>query len=109
MDRPKLCVLSTVKTYLNVTSEIRSKKSGLFIALIEPYLVVGTQTSARWIRSLMQKSGINIESFKAHSTRRASTPAARSKGLSIEKINESIGWSKKSQLFAKHYNRRIIK
>lgn len=108
-QRPKLCVFSTLKVYLKQTESIREKEPYLFISYKKPHKVVGTQTLARWIKAIMKKAGINTEMFTAHSTRHASTSAAFARGLSINLIKENVGWSKKSEVFARHYNRPINK
>ena len=107
-DRPKLCVVNAIKKYLDRTKNIRGKETRLFISIVSPHVAVGTQTLARWIKTMMNRAGVDVEMFKAHSTRHAATSAAFTRGLSIDKIKESADWSEKSQMFAKHYNRTIV-
>lgn len=45
--------------------------------------------------------------FSAHSTRHAATSAAYVKGISLETIRRTAGWSQGSQMFARVYNRPI--
>jgi len=52
----------------------------------------------------MKDAGINTETFKAHSTRSASTTAATVKGLSFEEIQKCANWTNKST-FQKFYYR----
>ena len=108
-QNPKLCVFSTLKEYLRRTKHLRQKDSYLFISYEKPHLSVSTQTIARWIKSIMFKAGIDTSTFKAHSTRHASTSAAKAAGVDIETIKNTADWSPKSQVFAKHYDRTIIK
>ncbi|KYB24806.1 hypothetical protein TcasGA2_TC032277 [Tribolium castaneum] len=49
-------------------------------------------------------AGINTSIFSAHSTRHASSSAALRKGISLDVIHKTAGWSEKSQTFAKTYN-----
>ena len=106
---PKICVYSTIKHYMERTKELRTENSYLFISYVNPHVSVGTQTLARWIKTVLEKAGIDISMFKAHSTRHASTSAALAKGVDLETINKSVGWSEKSSVFAKFYNRSIVK
>lgn len=54
----------------------------------------------------MQEAGIDILLFKPHSTRSASTSAALSKGVNIDVIFQTAGWSLEDT-FAKYYNKAI--
>lgn len=51
--------------------------------------------------------GIDTDIFKGHSTRHAATSAAFKAGTSVEKIREAAGWSAKSNVFTKFYNRPV--
>ena len=61
---------------------------------------------ARWIKDILAMAGININIYKAHSTRSASTSKAESLGLSIEEIVEQGNWSSKTT-FEKFYRKSI--
>ena len=71
-----LCVFSTLKEYLQRTETLRVTGSQLLISFQKPHKAVSRDTISRWIRTVMQLSGINLDVYKAHSTRAASVSAA---------------------------------
>ena len=79
----------------------------LLVSFKKPHKEVNSQTISRWLKMVMEKAGID-KSFTAHSTRHASTPKARLKGLNISTIKGTAGWSKaSSSTFAKFYDRPV--
>lgn len=109
-ERPDLCIANTVIQYLKVSANLRDKNSKhLFIAINKPHKEVSSQTISRWIKIVLQKCGIDINVFSAHSTRYASSLAAFASGLDLETIRNAAGWSDRSSVFAKFYNRPISK
>lgn len=107
-DKPSLCVVTALNRYLQVTQNLRGQENSLFISIKKPHASVGSQTIARWIKRVLQKSGIDVSVFKAHSVRHATTSAAFAKGVSFDTIKRTAGWTNKSQVFAKFYNRPIV-
>ena len=99
-----LCPVVTLKAYEERTRERRSNPncSQLFIALIRPYNPVTSSTIARWIKSVLTKSGINTDIFKAHSVRSAATSAAANAGVTTNDILKAADWSSES-VFQKFY------
>ena len=69
------CVYETLEYYLNVTAKLRSSTK-LFVSYIKPCGAVTASTIERWIKTLLEKAGINTKQFSAHSTRIASTSKA---------------------------------
>ena len=109
-ENPKLCVYNCIKTYIEKTESLRGNNNKyLFLSIIEPFKSIGAQTIARWIKTVMSDAGIDVSIFKSHSTRHASTSAALLKGVDLETIKNTAGWSEKSKVFAKFYNRPILK
>ena len=106
-EKPKLCVYSCLKLYIQRSQDLREEKSYLFIELKNPHKVVKSNTISRWIKTTLSKAGINTSVYTAHSTRSASTSKASSKGIDFDIIRKSASWSLKSQVFAKFYNRKI--
>lgn len=102
-----LCVVTTLMSYLDRTQSIRDNEKYLFLTHRKPFHRASTQTISRWVKDVMKSSGININKFKSHSTRHASTSAFFRAGLSIDSIKEAAGWSRKSMVFAKFYNRPL--
>ena len=53
------------------------------------------------------KAGIDVEIFKAHSTRAASCSRAKNDGIPIENILRTAGWANNST-FEKFYDKIIV-
>lgn len=109
-DQPNLCAASTLRAYLRRTSEFRTEKNKthLFLAYKKPHQEATTQTISRWMKVIMEESGLDTTHFKPHSTRHASTSAAARRGTNIETIMKTAGWTPNSRVFANFYNRPII-
>lgn len=102
-----LCPCICIDRYLLLTKEFRSEKNDqLLLSFQKPYKPVGTETIARWIKSLLAKAGVDISRFSAHSTRAASTSAAAATHLPIDDILKAAGWSN-TTTFGKHYKKSI--
>ena len=105
-NNPALCTASALGTYLEKTKPVRTCDN-LFISYVAPHEPVTVQTISRWIKLSLQASGVSKE-FSAHSTRYAATSKAARLGVNIETIKQTAGWSKKSETFARFYNRPFI-
>lgn len=107
-DNPSLCVAKTLDRYLQVTQSLRGQENRLFIATRKPFLAVSSQTLARWIKKVLLKSGIDVLIFTAHSVRHAATSIAFAKGISLDTIRKTAGWTDSSRVFARFYNKSVI-
>ena len=103
----RLCVVQRLKSYINRTKELRATSSKLFSSYIKPFKPVRKDTIARWIKSVLKVSGVDIDKFSTHSCRSASTSRNQLAGLSLPDIMRSAGWSNAST-FAKHCSKPII-
>jgi Phage integrase family len=101
-----LCIQNTIVEYLNRTLEFRAHDE-LLLSFNQPHNPVSNQTVSRWLKEILKRAGINIDVFKAHSFRGASTSKAYSKGLSISDIFNRAGWENNSTCFARFYNRTV--
>ena len=99
-----ICAASALQNYLERTKEIRKDVRNLFISFRKPHGVVSTQTISRWIKTMLEKCGIDTSIFSAYSTRHASTSTAKNKGISIVQIKKTAGWTEKSKTFAQFYD-----
>ena len=105
---PRLCVFSYTEEYIRRTHFLRTQgNTQLFISFACPYKPVHTSTTSRWIKTVMQEAGIDIDSYKAHSTRAASTSAALQNGVPMDTILQTAGWSSEATL-ARYYNKEIL-
>lgn len=107
-ENARLCVASTLETYLERTRLLRDSETKLFISFKKPFKTVSSQTLSRWIKNTLNISGIDTNIFSAYSTRHASTSTAKREGVSIDAIKKAVGWSDKSCTFARFYNRKLI-
>lgn len=90
------------------TNNLRdAQATNLLITFKKPYKNASTQSIARWVKTVLGRCGINTDIFSAHSTRHAATSAAARRGITIDTIKNSAGWSRKSEVFAKFYNRPL--
>ena len=106
-DNPNICVVTTLKAYLDRTSALRGGAQQLFVSYSKPFKPVSRDTISRWVKTVMQKSGIDVNLFKPHSTRAAATSKAFLKSVPLEHILSVAGWSS-SDTFAKFYKKPVI-
>jgi hypothetical protein len=103
---PKLCVVTNLTAYLQKTSHCRQDPS-LFISCQKPYRAVTRDTISRWCKQMMAAAGIDTNKFCTHSSRSAASSSAHTKGVSLNLICRSAGWSSE-KTFARHYHKTII-
>ena len=99
-----LCIYRAMTEYLKRTNDLRGGDGQLFISYTKPHKKVCAETVARWIRSTMGMAGINVEDYKAHSVRSATTSKASGLGVPIEEIMRTVGWTN-ARTFATHYKK----
>ncbi|XP_014206022.1 uncharacterized protein LOC106637664 [Copidosoma floridanum] len=102
----QLCIATALRRYIDKTANVRGKCSQLQISFQPPHGAVTPNTVSRWLRLVMKEAGVE-EQYTAHSTRHASTSAALRRGVSVNAIKSAAGWSEKSVIFNKFYNRQI--
>lgn len=103
----RLCVLTVLDEYLQRTQHLRGSERALFISFKAPHDRVSKDTISRWIRSVLELSGIDVNVFKAHSTRAASTSAAKARFVPISNIMDTAGWSN-AKTFQKFYDKPML-
>ena len=72
--------------YVDRTKPIRGNTTALFVSTKKPYKQVTTSTLSRWMKCMLEASGINVKVFKGHSVRTAAASAAHRAGASIRDI-----------------------
>lgn len=105
-DKPNVCVVACLESYIKKTETIRLDNK-LFICCKRPYSAASSQSISRWIKSTLSKAGLDTSNFTAHSTRHASTSCANRKGVDVNIILRTAGWSSTSRVFADFYNRPL--
>ena len=100
---PKMCVVETLSHYLERTQLFREHETKLFLTYQKPYHAVSASTLSRWIKSMLKLAGIDTSRFRAHSTRAASSSAAKKAEVPIMDVLSTGGWSSE-RVFARHYS-----
>ena len=103
-----LCVVRTLQAYLKVTKLLRTQNnmSKLLLTTQKPNKCASKDTIARWLKTILAKSGIDTSEFSAHSIRSTSTSVAKAAGVPIDIIMSKAGWSNEST-FGKFYHKHI--
>ena len=101
-----LCVVKHVQQYLKHTDILRGDVKQFFISYSKPHKAVSPDTVSRWIKTTLVNAGIDTSKYSAHSTRSASTSAAKGNSISITTIMKSAGWSQEST-FTKFYQKPV--
>ncbi|KAJ8038859.1 hypothetical protein HOLleu_16414 [Holothuria leucospilota] len=101
----ELCAFTALERYLHLTKSLR-KDSKLFISFVRPHASVSRETISRWIKYVLKESGLNTDLFKPHSTRSAATSGAFVRGVPVEDILQTAGWSNELS-FVRFYQKPI--
>lgn len=108
-ESPNICPADTLSAYMMRTAQIRPPNvDKLILTFRNPHHAVSSQTIGRWIKDVLEESGIDTNTFRAHSTRHAATSAAGRAGISVDVIRKTAGWSQQSAVFANFYNRPVV-
>ena len=104
-----LCPVKSIVHYLEITSQARqnSEESKLFLSHLRPHKSVTQDTIRRWLKTVLNRAGINTKVFQGHSIRAAASLKARARGASISDILNCGGWSQEST-WQKFYNKEIV-
>nr|CAH7747729.1 unnamed protein product [Callosobruchus chinensis] len=107
-EAPELCVAQTIEAYLEKTSKHRNNYEYLILTHKKPFHPATSQTISRWLKITLNLGGIDTEIFSGYSTRHAATSAASRKGVNVDLIRHTAGWTPSSNTFFKFYNRPLI-
>ena len=101
----KICPINVLKKYVEKTKPLRGKENQLLISYQQPHKRVKADTISRWLKAVLERSGIT--NFTGHSTRAASSSAAKRSNMDIATILEAAGWSN-ATTFTKFYNKPLL-
>ena len=101
-DRP-LCIVTVLNEYVKRTKLIRKCNSQLLLSYCKPFNPVSTDTIAHLLRKVLENVGIDVKQYGAHSTRAASTCAAKASNVSVKTIMDADGWHN-AETFRKFYD-----
>ena len=102
----RLCVVRTIKNYLERSQKVRKEEKQLLLSYVPPHKGISRDTLARWTVSVMKMAGINTDAYKSHSTRGATASASKRLGVGINLIIKHAGW-KNAESFANYYDKDI--
>ena len=100
----EVCVVNHLQLDLKKTEAIRGDITRVFITSKNPYKPASRDTISRWVKSLLQQTGISTTEFAAGSTRAAASSKASRAGVPLEDILKSGGWNRQST-FTRWYKR----
>lgn len=103
----RLCPILCLAAYVDRTKQLRNGSDQLLVSFQKPHRPVSTDTISRWLKEVLQRSGIDTSIFKGHSTRAASTSAADNSKVPMSTILDSAGWSNAST-FGRYYKKPIV-
>ena len=92
-DNPNIYVVTTLKAYIARTSALRGDAPQLFVSYFKRIKLVSHDTISRWVKTVLQKSGIDVNFFKPHTTRVAAKSKAFLKSIPSEHILSVARWS----------------
>ena len=104
---PKLCVFNHLLEYVKRTKSLREGHDKLFLTCKKPFHPATMNTLSRWVKGVLKSAGIDISLYGAGSTRAASTSQAAAKGMPIDALLKTAGWSQQST-FGKFYNKKVV-
>ncbi|XP_011559932.3 uncharacterized protein LOC105390343 isoform X4 [Plutella xylostella] len=106
-ENKSICPAAVIEHYIKCTKDIRpTDVNNLILRFKQPYRAAAPRHISKWIKEVLADSGVDTTVFGAHSTRHASTSAARSAGISLDVILRAAGWTNTST-FARYYDRPI--
>ena len=99
-DKP-LRIVEYLSAYISKPEKLRGTNDN------KPHKPVSKSTVARWIKSVLCESGINVSLFSAHSSTSASTSFTKQSRLNLTEIMKSAGWSN-ARTFSAFFEKPIL-
>ena len=105
----ELCVVSALNEYLKCTEKWRTNgdKFQLLLSYIKPHVEVHSSIASRWIKEILNETGVDVDVFKGHPTRLASVSKACLSGISVDDILSQGSWSNEST-WQKFYHKQAL-
>ena len=99
----KLSLCKAIDSYLKRRNFWGVGESQFLVSHIKPHKPVSPSTVTGWLGQVIAIAGINIEVFKMHSTRSASSSKAEVTAVSLVDIIKQGHWSQPSKVLQKKY------
>ena len=98
-----LCIVEYLSSYISKTEKLRGTKK---YSTSNKFQSPRKSTVARWIKSVLRESGIDVSWFSVRSFRSASTSFTKISGLNLIEIMKSAGWSN-ARTFPAYYDNQF--
>ena len=79
----------------------------LLLSYVESFRPISTDTCARWVRTVLSLSGMDVSIFKAQSFRSGSWSKGTSLGISIDLTLKNADWSNENT-FTRFHRRDVL-
>ena len=78
------------------TSIEQSLRAGdkLLVSFVNPHHHISRDALSRWLKTVLDLAGIDLNKFSGHSTRTASASAAFSRNVPLDILLTTAGWSR---------------
>ena len=86
-----LCMYSYLLEYMKKTINLKGSETLLFISYQKPHKPISKDTIARWLKTVVNASGLDTNVYKAYSNRAASMYAADKAHVPMEDIFSTAG------------------
>ena len=94
-----LCPVACLDSYVERSKAWRgvgNRPQPLFLSFQASHKPVSSTTIGRWLKDVIRKAGIDVDTFKALSTRGAASSAARDRGVSIQETLQTADWTRET-------------
>lgn len=102
----RLCIFLLLQAYIQRTAPVRKDVRSLFLCFRKPYGLASKDTLSRWAKLVLAAAGIDTAHYTPHSTRSASSSAAKRGGAPLKDILDTAGWTGDS-VFARFYDKPL--
>lgn len=102
-----LCPVRCFSSFLSRSAPLRGDCQYVFVSTRAPHGQVSSVTVSRWLCAVLAQAGIDVSTFKAHSTRAAATSKAAALGLQSSVILAAARWSNENT-FTRFYKKDVL-
>ena len=103
-----LCPVATINQYITAQATLANNElHDKLLCYRKPHGPTTKDTLARWVRSILTLSGVNMDTFTAHSCRSASASKAMPSEVALDVILKAGQWSADSTFYT-FYRKDII-
>ncbi|MPC57352.1 hypothetical protein E2C01_051331 [Portunus trituberculatus] len=86
---------------------LSQEDDGLLLSYVRPHKSVTKDTTAQWIKAMLQRLGVDTTKFTVGGVRSAAVSKAKAMSVPIASIMSKAGWTQEST-FAKFHDKHIV-